>query len=87
MSDFLGLFNKLPPPRIFKFGHYFNMDKKFTCRRKHSFFYSKRSWIDGYNRKKYLIDNSEAYSEPSLTSRMELFAKIFNDEKLFPGVH
>ena len=29
-----------------------------------------------------MINNSESYSEPSLTSTMELL-KIFNDEKLF----
>ena len=62
------------------------MGKKFTHRRKHLFFDSKLSWIDRYNCKNYLIDNSEAYSEPSITSTVELFAKIFNDEKLFSGV-
>ena len=29
-SDFLGILNGLPTPRIFQFGNYFNMDKKFT---------------------------------------------------------
>ena len=62
------------------------MDKKFTHRRKHSFFDSKRLWIDRYNWKKYFIDNSEAYSEPSLIFTMEFFANIFNSKKLFLGV-
>ena len=42
------------------------MDKKITHRRKHSFFDSKRSWIDRCNWEKYLIGNSKACSEPSL---------------------
>ena len=79
-------FKDLPPPRIFQFRNYFNIGKKFTHRRKHLFFDSKLSWIDRYNCKNYLIDNSEAYSEPSITSTVELFAKIFNGEKLFSGV-
>ena len=62
------------------------MDKKFTHQRKHSFFDSKRSWIDHYNwEKKYLIDNSEKYSEPSPIFTVELFANIFNGKKLFLG--
>ena len=72
------------PPRI-QFS-YFNMDKKFTHQRKHLCFDSKNSWIDCYNWEKYLIDNSEVYSESSLISMMELFAKIFNCKKLFLGV-
>ena len=36
--------------------------------------------------KKYLIGNSEAYSVPSLTSTIELFAKAFNGKKLFSGI-
>ena len=36
--------------------------------------------------KKYLIDNSEAHSESSLTSTIELFAKAFNGKKLFSGI-
>ena len=31
------------------------------------------------------MDNSEAYSEPSLIYAMELFANIFNGKKLFLG--
>ena len=61
------------------------MDKEITHRRKHSFFDSKRSWIDHYNWEKYLIDNSEVYSEPSLTSTMDLSAEVFNDENMFFG--
>ena len=61
------------------------MDKKFTHRRKHSFFDSERSWIDRYNWKKYLIDNSEEHLEPSLILTLELFANIFNGKKLFWG--
>ena len=54
--------------------------------KKHSFFDSKPLWIDHYNWKKYVIDNSETHPEPSLTSTMELFVKIFNGEKLLSGV-
>ena len=54
-SDFHGIFKDIPHPCM---GNYFNMDKKFTHQRKHSFFYSKRSWIDRYSWEKYLIDNS-----------------------------
>ena len=36
--------------------------------------------------KNCLIDNLEAYSEPSLIFTMELFANIFNSKKLFLGV-
>ena len=61
------------------------MDKKFSHRRKHLFFDSKRSWIDRYNWKQNLIDNSEAYSEPSLTFMMEPSVNIFSGEKLFSG--
>ena len=71
-------FERPPSSGIFRCCNYFNMVKKITHRRKHSFFDSKRSWIDRYNWKKYLIDNSEAYSEPSLTFTMEIFPNIFN---------
>ena len=49
------------------------------------FFDSKRLWTDHYNWKKYLIDNSEAYSEPSLTFTMEFFSNIFNVKSCFWG--
>ena len=70
----------------FQCPNYFNMDKKFIHQREYSYFDSKRPWIDHYNWKKYLIDNSEVYSKPSLTFTMELFANIFNGKTLFPGV-
>ena len=79
-------FERPPSSGIFRCCNYFSMVKKITHRRKHSFFDSKRSWIDRYNWKKYLIDNSEAYSEPSLTFTMEIFPNIFNSKKLFSGV-
>ena len=51
--------------------------------KKKYFFDSKYCWIDCYNWKKYLIDNSETYSDPSAIFTRELFANIFNDKKLF----
>ena len=51
------------------------------------FLIQKRSWIDRSNWEKHLIDYSETYSEPSVTSTIELSAKVFNDEKLFSGAH
>ena len=47
----------------------------------------KRLWIGSFNWEKYLIGNSEMCSEPSFTSRMQAFPKLFNGEKLFLGVH
>ena len=86
-SNFLGIFYNLSPPVNFNSAIILIWTKNVTHWRKHLFFDSKRSWIDHFNWEKYLIDNSEVYSEPSLTSRVELFAKIFNNEKLFWGEH
>ena len=73
VSPFSWNLQRTPSDRSFQCHNYFHMNKKLTHQRNRYFFYSKRSWIDHYNWKKYLIDNPEAYSEPSLTFTMELF--------------